>query len=245
MEAIGINVGYVFVQIASFIILYLVLKSWAFDPIANMINDRREKINKGLEDAQVAAEARASAEKDAEKIIADAQAKATEIVREATVRAEGATADIKTAAEADAVKIRKEAREEASETVAGALSGLRSDVAAIAMAATQKLVGVALDETRGRALIDEFFSGVKAGKVTVLEGVSMAGGEAEVVSALPLTDKEQAAVKKDVLSKLGDAATVTFRVDPKILGGLVIKVGDKVMDSSVAGQLSAMRENVR
>ncbi|MEN8261069.1 MAG: F0F1 ATP synthase subunit delta, partial [Pseudomonadota bacterium] len=33
-----------------------------------------------------------------------------------------------------------------------------------------------------------------------------------------------------------------FRVDPAILGGLVVRVGDKVLDGSVAGQLETMRQ---
>jgi len=64
------------------------------------------------------------------------------------------------------------------------------------------------------------------------------------VSALPLTDEEQDTVKKDVLTKVG-AQAVTFRVDPSILGGLVIKVGDKVMDGSVAGKLSDLGQNLK
>jgi F0F1-type ATP synthase delta subunit len=47
-----------------------------------------------------------------------------------------------------------------------------------------------------------------------------------------------------VLAKVG-AQAVTFRVDPSILGGLVIKVGDKVMDGSVAGKLDSLRQNLK
>jgi F-type H+-transporting ATPase subunit b len=71
------------------------------------------------------------------------------------------------------------------------------------------------------------------------------GDSAEVISALPLTDKEQATVKKDVLSKLGGGATVSFRVDPSILGGVVIRVGDKVLDGSVAAKLEGLRQTIR
>ena len=111
-------------------------------------------------------------------------------------------------------------------------------------AATQKLIGDALDEKRQHALLDEFFSGVKSGKVVVLDDASFKGESAEVTSALPLTDTEQDSVKKDVLAKVG-AQAVTFRVDPSILGGLVIKVGDKVMDGSVAGKLDGLRQNLK
>ena len=80
--------------------------------------------------------------------------------------------------------------------------------------------------------------------MVVLDDASFKGESAEVTSALPLTDQEQAAVKTDVLAKVG-AQAVTFRVDPSILGGLVIKVGDKVMDGSVAGKLDGLRQNLK
>jgi F-type H+-transporting ATPase subunit b len=112
------------------------------------------------------------------------------------------------------------------------------------MAATQKLVGETLDDQRQHALINEFFSSVKAGKVVVLEEAELIGTTAEITSALPLTEEERTTVKQDVLSKIGDQATVAFRVDPSILGGLVIRVGDKVLDNSVAGQLEALRQKL-
>ena len=80
--------------------------------------------------------------------------------------------------------------------------------------------------------------------MVVLADATLSGAAAEVTSALPLTQGEQDTVKKDVLAKAG-AADVTFRVDPSILGGLVIKVGGKVLDGSVAGQLEGLRANLR
>ena len=125
------------------------------------------------------------------------------------------------------------------------LADVRGQIAALSMAAAQRLIGDALDEKRQRALIDEFFSGVKSGKVVVLESSTLAGASAEITSALPLTPEEQETVKRDILSKIGSQATVTFRVDPAILGGLVVRVGDKVLDGSVSGQLESMRQGLR
>jgi F-type H+-transporting ATPase subunit b len=87
-------------------------------------------------------------------------------------------------------------------------------------------------------LIDEFFSGVKGGKVVVADGLT--GDLAEVTSALPLTSDEQQSVKKSVSVK-----EVSFKVDPSILGGLVIKVGDKILDGSVAGKLEGLRQTLK
>jgi F-type H+-transporting ATPase subunit b len=240
LEALGINLGYLLVQIFAFVILLIVLKAWVYNPLINMLETRRDTIAKGLEDARVAAEARSNAEAEAEKIVSEAQTKASEIMRDASARAEEAARDIKAATEKEAVETRKEALVSAEEERETILSEVRGQIAALSMAAAQKLIGETLDAKRQRALIDEFFSGVKSGKVVVVEPVK--GDSAVVTSALPLTKKEQDTIKKSVL---GGKGTIEFEVDPGILGGLVVRVGDKVLDGSVAGQLEAMRQSLK
>jgi F-type H+-transporting ATPase subunit b len=244
MEALGINLGLIIVQIIAFIIVFLTLNAWVYQPMLNMMETRKQKIAQGLEDAGVAAEARADAEKDAAKITAAAQAEASKIVAEATERAAAAGKDVKAAADADAAKLRETAMAEAQMERNRILGDLRGQVASLAMAAANKLVGEALDEQKQRALLDEFFSGVKSGKVVVLADADFKGETAEVTSALPLSKDEEESVKRDVLAKAG-AKDVFFRVDPSILGGLVIKVGDKVLDGSVAGKLDSLRQILR
>ncbi|GAB4400616.1 MAG: hypothetical protein OHK003_26390 [Anaerolineales bacterium] len=239
MEALGINLGLLIVQIIAFTIVFLTLNAWVYKPMLDMMDNRKKKIAQGLEDARVAAEARANAEKDAAKIIADAQAEASKVVREATERAEIASKDVRAAAEGEAAKVREAAMAEAELERGRILGDLRGQVAALAIAAANKLVGEALDEKKQRALLDEFFSGVKSGKVVVV-GEELKGDSAVVTSALPLSNDEQAAVKKSVVAK-----DYSFKVDPSILGGLVIKVDEKVLDASVAGKLEGLRSALK
>jgi F-type H+-transporting ATPase subunit b len=244
MEALGINLGLLIVQIIAFFIVFLTLNAWVYKPLLNMLETRRKKIAQGLEDARVAAEARADAEKEAASILAGAHAEANQVVREATERAVNAAKDVKAAAEAEAAKIRESVAAEAELERNRILGDLRGQVAALAIAAAQKLVGEALDEKRQHALIAEFFSGIKSGKVVVLDDADLRGDTAEVTSALPLSPAEQEAVKTNIVSRVG-AQAVSFRVDPSILGGLVIKVGDKIVDGSVAGKLAGLRQSLK
>ena len=244
MDKLGINPGLFILQILVFAAVYLTLNAWVYKPLVELLSKRRQAIAQGLEDARAAAEARASAEKEADKVLAEAHVKASQIVREATERAEVAGRDVKAAADADAAQAREKALAEIEKDRDRILGDLRGQVAALSIAAAQKLVGEALDEKRQHALIDEFFSGVKSGKVVILENAKLSGASAEITSALPLTEGEQATARKDILASTG-AQDVTFVVDPSILGGLVIKVGDKVLDGSVAGKLEGLRANLR
>lgn len=244
MENLGLNLGYLIFQIINFTIMVILLYAWAYKPITRGLESRKNKIAQGLEDARVAAEARTNAEQEAARILAKAQEQANQVVREATDRADLAAKEIRATAEAEAAKEREAQLAEIQLERDRILSELRGQVAALSMAAAQKLIGEALDEKRQHSLIAEFFSGVKSGQVIVLEGQTLRGGSAEVTSALPLTPDEMDIVKGDILARIGSHATVTFRVDPSILGGLVIRVGGKVMDASVAGQLESLRQSL-
>lgn len=245
MDKLGINLGYLLFQIFNFSVLAILLYAFAYKPIVKMLEKRKEKNAQTDEDSRVAAEARASAEQEAAKIIAEAQAKSAHIVNEATDRAEQAVLEVKAEAEKEIVKEREATLADVAEERNRMLGDLRGQVAALAIAAAQKLIGEALDEKRQHALLEEFFSGVKSGKVVVLEGEKLTGAAAEVTSALPLTTGEQSVLKEDILAKMGTQATVAFRVDPAILGGLVIKIGDKVLDDSVASKLEGLHQSLR
>ena len=240
MEALGINLGYLFVQILNFAIIFVVLRVWVFKPIVSLLEKRRQTIAQGLEDARIASEARANAEQEAEKVLAAAQVQANQLVRQATERAEQAGVESRAGADREGEERRKSAIAEGAQIKAQALGELRGHVAALAIAAAQKVIGEALDERRQQKLIEEFFSGIESGKVVVLEGQALQGQRAVVTSALPLSAKEQETIEQDLRKQLGSGAAIEFQVNPSILGGLVVRLGDKVIDGSVAAKLSEL-----
>ena len=245
MAQLGLNLGYLLVQIICFLIIFVVVRVWIVKPLMGMLEKRRAKLEQGIEDARIASEARANAEQEAARIITEAQTKAAHIINEATERADAAMEDVKAEAEKGIAKEREAVMADVEEERNRILADLRGQVAALSIAAAQRLIGKAVDAKRQHALLDEFFSGVKSGKLVVLEGADLSGDSAEVTSALPLSKEEQAAVKINVLNKMGSKAKIDFRVDPQILGGLVIRVGDKVLDGSVSGQLEGLHKALK
>ena len=67
---------------------------------------------------------------------------------------------------------------------------------------------------------------------------------AEVVTATPMSDASRAALKKALAAATGRDITMTERVDPSIVGGLVARVGSQVFDGSVARQLEKLRQKL-
>jgi F-type H+-transporting ATPase subunit delta len=68
---------------------------------------------------------------------------------------------------------------------------------------------------------------------------------AQVTSARPLSDAETAELKSILRSKLSKDVNLETRVDPSLLGGLIVKVGSRMIDSSLRTKLNGLRMAMR
>lgn len=233
MDALGISPGFLGMQILLFVILFMVLRGYLYEPMLKALDERKARITKGLEDAREAAVARDNADAEAKKILDAARSEAAAIRANATVQAEETAKAIEAKANENAKAIVDAAAAAAGEERDSVLADMRGQISSLAIAAANKLIGESLDVKRQHAIIADFFAKAPVG----LSGMS--GDKAVVTSALPLTADEQANVAKSLST--GD---VEFKVDPAIMGGLIVRVGDQVVDNSVAGQMDALRASL-
>jgi F-type H+-transporting ATPase subunit b len=233
LSALGINGGYLLAQILNFLIIFVAITALAWKPLIKVLETRRETIAKGLEDARAAEQARANAERDAQKYIDQKRAEANKFVEEGRARGEEQARTVLAEANHDAEDIRVRARAEAEEERNAILGEVRAQVGQLAIAAAERVIGQSLDEKKAQAVIDQFFSEVPA-------DVRNLGDDIEVTSALPLSDAEQ----KSITKQLG-AKDVSFKVDPEILGGLVLRSGERVVDGSVRSNLQGLAAQIR
>lgn len=66
----------------------------------------------------------------------------------------------------------------------------------------------------------------------------------EVVSAFDLPGEERGRIEEKIRGECGSSAKITWRTDKSILGGLVVKAGDKLLDASIAGSLQRLSSNL-
>jgi len=69
--------------------------------------------------------------------------------------------------------------------------------------------------------------------------------DAQVTSAHVLSDSETAELKSVIRSKLGREPRLDAKVDPSLLGGLIVKVGSRMIDSSLRTKLNGIRLAMR
>ena len=239
MEALGINPIYLIAQILNFLLIWFLLSRLVFPRVLKALEERRALIEKGLEDAKAAEQLRASVQAERQRILEEAIAERQRIVAEAVRQAEQQRAQILAEARAEAQRLLEVAREEAERERERILGELRSHIATLALAAAYRVVGDALDETRHRRLIQEFFTTMPPRVLEELRGVK--GDRVEVISAIPLQEEEKQSIRQELAARLDLTGDVIFRVDPTILGGLVVRVGDRVVDGSVRSHMEGLR----
>ena len=66
----------------------------------------------------------------------------------------------------------------------------------------------------------------------------------EVTTAVPLEDSEVERITNFISGLIGREVVVTARVDEEILGGLVIQIGDRLLDGSARARLEGLRERL-
>ena len=134
---ISVTPGLMIWTIVCFLIALYVLSRYAFGPIQKMIDERRERIRRSIEEAE---EARG----EAEAIIAEARK--TRDAMETRMREE---------TEAERQRRLEETRREIAAETARALEQIRAEVADLTLEATSIVVGRKLDADRDRELISE------------------------------------------------------------------------------------------
>ncbi len=63
---------------------------------------------------------------------------------------------------------------------------------------------------------------------------------AQVISAHPLSDGQVEALKQQLRARIGRDVAVDLSVDPSLLGGLVVKIGSQMIDSSIKTRLNSL-----
>ena len=106
-----------------------------------------------------------------------------------------------------------------------------------------------LDENRVRRVVEEVIQSKPRGYLAILSHfqrlvrLDMLRRTAAVESSVELSPEERRNIEAQLASRYGRGLTISYQVDPSLIGGVRIKVGSDVYDGSVAGRLHALQES--
>ena len=77
-------------------------------------------------------------------------------------------------------------------------------------------------------------------RARIIEGTEIA----EITTAILLDDEYILDISKRLTEMIGKPVVVSTKVDPGLIGGIIIKIGDKVMDGSIKNKLAALQREL-
>ena len=155
--------GTVIVELVTFLIMLAVLARYVYPEIVKVAEARQRQIAEQLKEAE---EARAAAEqrlKEAEEKLTDARKTAQGVIDAAAKSAEQLRQEMRQKAEEESKRTVEAARKEIEAERDQAVRSVRSEVANLVIAATEKVIGETLDDDRHRQLIDKAIKEVASG----------------------------------------------------------------------------------
>lgn len=242
MGALGIDLVSLLWQIVAFIALIWILNRLLYRPIRRTLDERARRIREGMEEAERAKEQAARAEEEYRARLEEARRQAQALADEAREQGRLEREKFLEQARAEAQRFLEDARLQLELERRDAARETRRRVAALTVLAAGRLIGESLDPERHRKMVEQYVAALDQ----PLEELSRAlagipAGEAPAVqvrSAVPLDPETQADINARVVRALGRDMPVMYSTDPHLLGGLVVQVGDQVVDLSVVRKLN-------
>lgn len=153
-----VNLFWVIVSALNFIVFFALIWTFAFKPVSRMLDERRDRIEQGLKDAEQARRDRENAEAERVATLAEARKEANDILARAQRLAqETRDADIAATRE-ELERMRERATNDIEAEKQRAIGELRGEVADLALAAASRVVGESMTDERQRRLVNEFLT---------------------------------------------------------------------------------------
>lgn len=143
-------------MVINLIVLYLLVKRFFFKPVCTMIEERQNAIKSQLDHAAETEKAALEKKAEYEKACEEAKEEAAQTISMAREQAEKVKAEIISKADEEAETIKQSARKDMEEEREKMLSGLRMEVAGLAMEAAAKVIGNSVDDERNREVMNAF-----------------------------------------------------------------------------------------
>ena len=155
-----INLFWVIVAAANFIVFLLVIWVIFFKPVSGLLEERRARIEQGLRDADAARQERENASTERLSVLAKARQEAEDILTRAQRVADESRERDMAETRAQLEQLRQRATADIETEKERALADVRNQVAELSLAIAGRVVGETMNDARERRLVDEFLSQV-------------------------------------------------------------------------------------
>ncbi len=155
IAALGFNLPGLIAQLINFGLLLLILRLFLYRPLMRVLDERKRRIQEGLDRAEQAAEQAQASEGEARRLTEEAREEAREIVARSQETAQRLREELEQRARAESEQIVSSARQEIERERDQVIESLRGEFADLTIQAAERVIGQALDRDAHQRLIDE------------------------------------------------------------------------------------------
>ena len=143
-----------------FAILMLLVKHYAWGPVSDMMEKRRQKVIEDLDSAESNRKKAEILANERKAALKNSRQEATQILSDAKTNAQKIGSQIVADANNDAASIREKAEADAKKAKADAINDARREVADISVAIAEKIIAKNLSAEDQKDLVDQFIKGL-------------------------------------------------------------------------------------
>ncbi len=154
VHQLGIDWKLLLAQAVNFFILLYLLKRFAYAPLLSMLEERKNRIEKSLHQAESNEREYTRLRELREDILNEARREAARILQEARTDAEARQAEMLARAKDDALRMRSRAKEEMSRDREEIMHAMKRDIASVVVDAAQKVTETQFKEKSDRVLVE-------------------------------------------------------------------------------------------
>jgi F-type H+-transporting ATPase subunit b len=155
LQKLGIDWRLLVAQLINFLILVFILYKFLYKPVINLLDSRKEKIEKGLRDAEKLGEELEKTKELQAREIKKAKQEAMAIIDEAQKTAEAARQETKVKTKAEVEKLITAAKNQIMQEKEKMFGEIKAEAASLIIAVAEKVVGKTFDAKMQQKLIEE------------------------------------------------------------------------------------------
>ena len=157
--ALGLNLSSFLIQLGTFIIAFLVLRKWAFEPILKVLKQRRDTIEQGVALGEKMQKEQAELEQKVTQIVRDARVEADKIIAEAGERGRQVMSEAEAKARQKAEGMLAAAEDRIDQDIKMARRKLETELSGLVAEAAEAVIEEKVDAKKDAALIDKALKG--------------------------------------------------------------------------------------
>jgi len=238
-------------QIANFLLLVILLNHFLFQPVMRRVAQRRAEKERLLSELKQEREEAARLRAEWEARLARAEEEAAALIAQAQEKAETERLALLQEAQVEVARILAEAHTDAHQQRRLAIDSFHDELLDAILELSGQLIARTAPPEMHDSLVKQLNDRIwELGRSQMqrVEAFRRSLGNREptahVTTARPLSPEQQGLLARTLTALADRHVNLDLRTDPSLAGGLRVRLGDTIVDNSIAGQLAGLREQV-